>query len=308
MGSVDGLERSSGMIIIGSASRRHNTRPVVPFSSRARVPPDRPLVPTQVPHLQIMLTDDGSRTLLDSRLNETYHSGCGAISECLYVYLRNSGIEERLQQAPWLTTQPGEAIRVLEFGFGTGMAWLLTASSAYAYECPLHYVSLEHALLPVSVLEQLHICDAIGSAIARNELASKYSVAAKLEQNWLAFRAALPAQPTPGTLECDVASDNQLQLVIGDALDFVRGASREMEERFHAIYFDAFSPNTNPELWRAEMFDHLSQMLAIDGRLVSYCVNGAVRRALQQAGFEVERHPGPPGGKREVLVARLRQA
>ncbi len=72
-----------------------------------------------------------------------------------------------------------------------------------------------------------------------------------------------------------------------------------------AIYFDAFSPSTNPELWQEKLFAAVKQLLRPDGALVSYCVNGTVRRAFENAGFDVHRVPGPPRGKREVLVAKI---
>ncbi len=54
--------------------------------------PKRPTTPTSSAGLHWQITDDGSRTLWDERLDETYHSGCGAVAESLVVYLLNSGV------------------------------------------------------------------------------------------------------------------------------------------------------------------------------------------------------------------------
>lgn len=282
------------------------------------LPPQRPLFSTALEHLQIMLTDDGSRTLFDRRLNETYHSGCGALSECLYVYLRNSRIEAILAergtdgQSPadnsWSAVSAGfEAVRVLEFGFGTGMAALLTMAAAKANGCPIDYISLEKDLLPVAVLRQLEIGRAVTAAIEAGRLDAQFAVAVELERSWLDFRAELAKRPSEGHQYVWDAGDNAcLHLVIGDASVYAERLEAGPPAPFDAIYFDAFSPASNPELWSSELFSRLISSLAHEGLLVSYCVSGHVRRSLEQAGFQVARLPGPPGGKREVLAARHR--
>lgn len=73
---------------------------------------------------------------------------------------------------------------------------------------------------------------------------------------------------------------------------------------FNLIYFDAFAPEKQPEMWSQELFNRLYVLLDRDGILTTYCAKGVVRRMLQTAGFTVERLPGPPGGKREILRAR----
>ena len=69
------------------------------------------------------------------------------------------------------------------------------------------------------------------------------------------------------------------------------------------VYFDAFSPEKQPELWSEALFCRLRQALRPGAVLTTYCAKGEVRRRLQRAGFLVERLPGPPGGKREILRA-----
>ena len=66
---------------------------------------------------------------------------------------------------------------------------------------------------------------------------------------------------------------------------------------FNTIYFDAFAPEKQPEMWSQELFNRLYVLLDRDGILTTYCAKGVVRRMLQTAGFTVERLPGPPGGK-----------
>ena len=69
------------------------------------------------------------------------------------------------------------------------------------------------------------------------------------------------------------------------------------------IYFDAFAPEKQPNMWSQQLFDHLYVLMNVGGILTTYCAKGAIRRMLQSAGFMVERLPGPPNGKREIIRA-----
>lgn len=277
------------------------------------MPPVRPLSPTSLSHLEVMLTDDGSRTLFDRHLNETYHSGCGALSECWYVYLLNSGVMHKL------ATQRSQPVRVLELGFGTGLGWLLTAACANVHGAELEYVSLEKQLLPVDVLRQIDASGAVAKAMADGWVPREYGLISEIEEHWLQARA--DAEPADQLLH-HVSPGNQLQLFLGDARDFFTSVSQRLASdlrpapslsqavsprglpAFDAIYFDAFSPSTSPELWQMDLFNEIAKWLQPNGTLVSYCVSGAVRRLLESCGYLVERLPGPPGGKRQVLCCR----
>lgn len=71
---------------------------------------------------------------------------------------------------------------------------------------------------------------------------------------------------------------------------------------YDLVYYDAFGPRVQPELWTLDVFKRFYVAMRSNGTLVTYCAKGQVRRDLQAAGFEVERLPGPPG-KREMLRA-----
>ena len=68
------------------------------------------------------------------------------------------------------------------------------------------------------------------------------------------------------------------------------------------VYFDAFAPEKQPELWNVEIFDKIYKSMQDNGILTTYCAKGSVRRAMQTCGFKVERLQGPPG-KREIIRA-----
>lgn len=219
-------------------------------------------------------TADGSLTLYSTRYGEAMHSAFGAVSEARWVFLQGSGVAARLAER-----QP---TRVLEVGFGTGLNFFLTADEARRQRARLDYTALEHTLLDAGAVRAL----AYGQYLASEVL-----------EGYLRARAALPPQPESGRYALAIAPGVTLTLVLGDA----RGAA--WEGRFHAVYHDAFSPEANPELWDVAFLSRLAEALEPGGTLASYCVKGEVRRRLQALGLAVAKRAGPPGGKREVLVA-----
>ena len=85
--------------------------------------------------------------------------------------------------------------------------------------------------------------------------------------------------------------------------DFTDTDSWKDIKKYDIVYFDAFSPEKQPEMWSAQIFSQLYQNMNHNGILTTYCAKGCIRRMMQDAGFAVERLPGPPGGKREILRA-----
>ena len=215
--------------------------------------------------LEVQRTDDGSATLFVPELDEHYHSVKGAYTEALHIY-RDCAY---LHAAESIGEHP---LRLLEIGFGTGLNAAVTAMAATT-ERPVHYITLEkYPVEPelIASLDYEHIVDAtLLTAIH----------AAPWEE---------PTAITPHfTLEkrcCDL-----LASPLPDAIDIV--------------YFDAFAPEKQPEMWSAEIFARIYQAMRPAGVLTTYCAKGAIRRLLQATGFSVERLAGPIGGKREILRA-----
>lgn len=220
-------------------------------------------------------TADGTDTLFSWQYNQTYHSTHGALTETEHIFLRGTGVRQRLEHK--------QTTCILEVGFGTGLNFWATAQLALQHQTPLHYVALEQNLLSAELLSQLN-----------HHLLSEE--VEQLRTAFLVWRRSLP-DPLSGHFEWHFGEYIHLSLVVGDA------AQVDLPDlTFDAIYHDAFSPDANPELWTPRFFSRLYPRLATDGKLATYSVKGAVRRALQQVGFQVEKHPGPPG-KREMLVA-----
>jgi tRNA U34 5-methylaminomethyl-2-thiouridine-forming methyltransferase MnmC len=256
--------------------------------------PNRPLIPTADSRYQILVTDDGSYSLMDTVLEESYHSGSGAAAESYVVYLQNSRIASRLRQSAKLPT------RVFEYGFGTGMNFIITASLAAAEKKPLLFTSWEYRLLPCVVFDQLQIPRAISSAEKLDLLHNCSVHAQSITDAFLRFRAGLGDSPATGLHRFAYTDEITLELNIGDATTI---SPSTRHETYQSVYFDAFSPKSNPDLWTEPVLRTAFELLEYDGTLVTYCVNSVVRKLVAQCGFTVTKEPGPTGGKREVLVA-----
>ncbi|MEM6366043.1 MAG: tRNA (5-methylaminomethyl-2-thiouridine)(34)-methyltransferase MnmD, partial [Planctomycetota bacterium] len=223
---------------------------------------------------EIQLTDDGSRTLIHQPSGVAYHSGCGARTECDHVYVRNGGLIERAEVGP---------NSVLEIGFGTGMAMLRTlhAVAADSDAGGLSYVAVENNPLHPSIVAS--VLD------SQDEMTSHFL---RQWSEW--FDHDRPRSSfTFHWAMCD------LQVIITNAELWLA----DTNETFDVIYFDPFDPESNPKLWTPEVYRDLFRILNPNGRLVSYCVKSRVRREMASIGFDAQCVPGPPDGKREVLIA-----
>ncbi|MBX3141820.1 MAG: tRNA (5-methylaminomethyl-2-thiouridine)(34)-methyltransferase MnmD [Trueperaceae bacterium] len=226
----------------------------------------------------VVVTADGSRTLA-SPIGEAYKSLHGALSEARSVYLEGSGVADRLAR--------GWGADVLEVGFGTGLNFLVSATAAVESGAALRYRALELAPPSAATLRELRYAELLAPS--------------RLPEALIAWRAGLGMSARAGwhAFEHDRVS---LELFVGDALSSAWEAGDLPQ--VDAVYHDSFGPANAPGLWSGAFLARLARVLKPDGRLVSFCVAGAVRRALADEGLEVAKAPGPVGGKREVLVAR----
>lgn len=217
-------------------------------------------------NIDIELTDDGSHTLYVPALNEHYHSVNGAIQESTHVYI-NTGLHNCQKRK----------INILEIGFGTGLNAFLTLLDVLQSGKSINYISLEAYPLPLHIIERLNYPQQI--RVADEDLFKKLHLAEWNESE-------------------DITSAFRLTKIETDFthFDFKNINCADI------IYFDAFAPDKQPEMWTQQLFDKLYTITKPDGILVTYCAKGEVRRMLQRSGFTVERLPGPPG-KREMLRA-----
>lgn len=218
---------------------------------------------------KIIITEDGSHSLKLPGLDEHYHSVHGAIAESMHVFIR-AGLEKMLESSPG-------NINILEVGFGTGLNALLTLAAIHKETVVVKYTALEPFPLPADTWQALNYPELI--------------MADKTEP-W--FRDLH-----------DAPWGEMHEITAGFYLQKLREGIVDLDvdvPTFNLVYFDAFGPDVQPELWTDEMFKLLAQVTVKDGILVTYSAKGSVRRAMQSAGFSVERLPGPKG-KREMLRA-----
>lgn len=226
----------------------------------------------------IEYTADGSATLFVPELDEHYHSVKGALTESSHIFI-DMGLKTSAAPSP----------RILEIGFGTGLNALLTLIEAEKSGRQVHYTGIELYPLPWETVEKLGYTNGERQATGDEQAAQ-----------WM---KALHTSPWGEDVR--ITPHFTLRKIQGDFTSMERPSPiADHSPLFSLIYFDAFAPEKQPEMWTQELFDRLHVMMEKDGILTTYCAKGVVRRMLQAAGFTVERLPGPPGGKREILRAK----
>jgi tRNA U34 5-methylaminomethyl-2-thiouridine-forming methyltransferase MnmC len=219
---------------------------------------------------QVITTADGSSTVSIPEMNVTYHSTHGAIQESMHVFIQ-AGLNQALSRY--------SSISILEMGFGTGLNALLTLIESEAVKKPVHYSAIELYPLEPEQIKTLNYCEQLD----RKDLIQSFEI--------------LHISPW----EEDIQITEYLTLY-KSGTDLLKFETPRSGQLFHIIYFDAFAPTAQPELWTSAVFEKLFALLSLGGLLVTYCSKGDVRRAMQSAGFRVEKLTGPPG-KREMVRA-----
>jgi len=193
---------------------------------------------------------------------------------------------------------------ILEIGFGLGLNCLLCADYAEKHATSLSYTGIEHSPIAAATFLKLGYKDKLIHPSLANQLSAVFS---DIEKRVFSppLKPAPPAEQTPLLVSRELGKHTNLNLYIADATDKGLLARRPSAPLYDAIFLDAFSPDSNPECWTEPFLRLLCGLLSTDGRLATYCVKGAVRRNLHDAGFKVHKYPGP-AGKREVLWASKR--
>ncbi|NER10695.1 tRNA U34 5-methylaminomethyl-2-thiouridine-forming methyltransferase MnmC [Muriicola jejuensis] len=217
----------------------------------------------------IITTADGSRTLAIEDWNEHYHSTHGAVNEAFHVFIDHG-----------LAVCAQKEVSILEVGFGTGLNALITMHEAKKRNQSIAYTGVEAYPVSLDEVDQLNYVD---------ELDVPHLRTAYLKMHQCPWGVEVPL--TPGFT------------LVKQKKDFDQISD---QGAFDLIYFDAFGPRVQPELWTFSIFSKMFNALRSKGVLVTYSAKGSVRRALQEVGFSVERLPGPPG-KREMLRGRKSQ-
>lgn len=213
--------------------------------------------------LEIFETKDGSHTLYSPQFNEIYHSRNGALAESTHIFI-NSGLANCNKQT----------INIFEVGFGTGLNAFLTWIFAESKCVKINYGSIELYPLAAELVLKINYPNILGAAEKFNQLHN-----------------------APWNKNVSLSPGFSLHKINASLLAF-----NQPLQGIDIIYFDAFSPEKQPELWTAEVFAKMYNLLANGGFLLTYCSKSTIRHNMEQAGFKVEKLPGPYG-KREMVRA-----
>lgn len=217
--------------------------------------------------VELIVTEDGSSTLKSNQFEALYHSRHGAIQESQVVFIE-AGLHRQLAQH--------KTLDILEMGFGTGLNAFLTYLEVKDRDVSIHYTSVEAYPIPMAAAESLNYVEQLNGTT----------------EDGAVFLQMHAFENTPTALS--------------DAFVFTKAVQPfeaiVAEAAYDLLYYDAFAPAVQPQLWDTEAFERAFRALRPGGVLTTYCAKGVVKRTLKACGFEVEALPGPIG-KREITRA-----
>ncbi|MDB9882117.1 tRNA (5-methylaminomethyl-2-thiouridine)(34)-methyltransferase MnmD [Bacteroidia bacterium] len=212
--------------------------------------------------MELQQTTTGEFTLYIPSMDETYHSRNGAISEAKHVFIKEG-----------MNRTQGN-IRILEIGFGTGLNAMVTAQHAADTNRKVFYHTLEPFQVPYDLIQKIGY-----GAILEDE-----SLFAEIHN--AAWESAFKINEY-FTLHKTTQKLEYVQL---------------QDDAYDLIFFDAFAPKKQPELWNESIFKKLYKATRSNGVLTTYSAAGQLKRDLKSAGYTLE-HPPGANGKREMTVA-----
>lgn len=212
--------------------------------------------------MKIITTNDGSHTVFHPGTDDHYHSIYGAVSESVHVYI-DAGFRYH----------SSGVISLLEVGFGTGLNVLLTLKQAWADKRKVRYDSIDNYILPVEITDSLNY-----SVLSENINADWFRLIHSVSWN----------------TDNDITDFFRLHKILADIHETI------FTRKYDIVYFDAFSPDRQPDMWTEEVFLRIFNAMNPGGILTTYSSKGEVRRRLQYCGYIVEKLPGAQG-KREMI-------
>jgi len=216
-------------------------------------------------NFEIRQTNDGSKTIYLSSIDETYHSSHGAVQEAKHVFLEHG--------LSYVDSINDEEINVFEMGFGTGLNALLTATWSMKKQRKVNYTGIELYPVPEIIWQQMD-----------------YAERSEDEQLYIQLMKA--------SWEKDQNIHPYFQLrKINENVKEVK-----LDTKVDLIFYDAFGPRAQAEMWELPILTKMHELLKTGGVFVTYCAQGQMKRNLTSLGFTVESLPGPPG-KREMTRA-----
>ena len=216
---------------------------------------------------QIIKTSDGSHSIYVPEIDEHYHSVHGAVQESTVIFINNG-----------FDFCKADPISILEIGFGTGLNALLTAIKSMDGTREVNYTSIENYPLDNKTINSLNYHEFAG-------------------ENGREIFHLIHSSPWNTTVNiCKNFNLHKMEA------DFTK---EKLPGKYDLIYFDAFGPDKQPEMWTREMFSGISAVTNKKGILVTYSAKGEVKRSLKACGFEVTLLPGPPGKRQMIRAVKI---
>jgi tRNA U34 5-methylaminomethyl-2-thiouridine-forming methyltransferase MnmC len=216
---------------------------------------------------QLVKTSDGSHTIYIPEMDEHYHSIHGAVQESAFIFINNG--------FGFCNASP---LSILEIGFGTGLNALLTAVESMQGKRKVHYTSLEMYPLDDELIKSLN-----HPKFAGNEGVELFH----------------RIHASPWNKPYEICTNFTLTKILTDF------TMENPEGKYDLIYFDAFGPDKQPEMWSKEIFISISAVTNKNGVLVTYSAKGEVKRNLKACGFDVSLLPGPPGKRQMIRAVKI---
>ena len=216
---------------------------------------------------KLITTSDGSHTIFVPGLNEHYHSVHGAVQESEFIFIKNG-----------LDLCNADPICIFEVGFGTGLNALLTSVKAFEQRRSVFYTTIEKYPLDEQLINSLNHYNFAGEG--GNGIFNRIHSA-----GW-------------GVM-CRISPYFNILKIKGDLL------TEKITGNYDLIYFDAFGPDKQPEMWTPEILAKISEVTVSGGLLVTYSAKGEVKRNLRACGFAVEVTDGPPGKRHMIRAIKI---
>lgn len=214
----------------------------------------------------IIVTGDGSHSLRHPIIGELYHSDRGAIGEAMHVFIRN-GFEFCIQNGV-------DEITIFEVGFGSGLNCWLTFCEAIKRGVKVNYHAIE--LYPIDV-----------------------EVAKKLD--FTTDETFLKLHTCTWDENCEISPYFSLTKHHAELENF----DFSLLPVLNLVYFDAFAPDSQPQLWSSTIFKSIYDRMLQSGVLVTYTSKGIVKQNLRSVGFEVGRLQGALGKRHMIRAVKL---
>ena len=188
----------------------------------------------------IIQTKDGSHSLISEKFKESYHSKHGAIQETQTVFIE-AGLHFKAKEK--------KELRILGIGFGTGLNAFMSYLEAKKLALNIDYTGVEAYPIDARTAAALNYVDQLHASSEKEVFMDMH----------LSENKSIP-----------LSSEFRFIKKVGlfETLNY--------REDFDLIYYDAFAPEAQPELWEEGIMKKMYQFLKPGGIMTTYCAKGVV--------------------------------